>query len=285
MATRVHQSTFSLHDPGTSRISVFSREPAKLTSSGKGLDLEAPSDSRRESEFYDWPKSHAPRMADLDLGGALTLLLDDRSGPGAAGPEARVEPRSVLHRSPSRSPTRRSSTSGRPRGSSSTAAPARRRGRARSWSSSSSPARRRPGSSEFGTSLRPGQPDLQGARRGQADGRLRAPAAQGIRRPAGRGLPRDRDGIVRDPGADHAREPDRSIRPSASRSGSSPSASDPRPRPAARHARSRRRPPRSSGPPTRPLHYVLAENLAGVQEDRPGGRGTSPPGKGASAAC
>ena len=37
-----------------------------------------------------------------------------------------------------------------------------------------------PGTSEFGVCSRPRQPDLQGTRRRQADGRLRAPAAPRI---------------------------------------------------------------------------------------------------------
>ena len=58
------------------------------------------------------------------------------------------------------------------------------------------PARRdRAGKQRIRRLLRPGELDLAGAGRCQADGRLRAPAAQRLRRLARGGLHRDRDGV------------------------------------------------------------------------------------------
>ena len=68
-----------------------------------------------------------------------------------------------------------------------------------------SPGETAPGSSEFGVCYDVASlisRDLAGAR---ADGRLRAPAAQGLCRLARGGLHRDRDGVVGLAGADHAR--------------------------------------------------------------------------------
>ena len=53
--------------------------------------------------------------------------------------------------------------------------------------------------------LGPGQPDLDRARGGEADGRLRPRAAPGLRRAGGPGLRRDRDGPGRVARADHPR--------------------------------------------------------------------------------
>ena len=98
--------------------------------------------------------------------------------------------------------------------------------------------------------LRPGQPDLQGAGRRQADGGLRTPAAQGVRRAAGRRLPGDRDGLRRDPGPDHPRGP--AVRPGLSRAGAVPGPPRRPATPTCSWACSIARPTSGwSGPPTR----------------------------------
>ncbi len=94
-------------------------------------------------------------------------------------------------------------------------------GTGRFWFSSSCPAKRRR-VQRIRCLLRPGQADLPGAGGRQADGRLRAPAAPGLRRLARGRLHRDRDGVDRPA---WARSPPRAIPstpPCAGRCGFSP---------------------------------------------------------------
>src|SRR4051794_5932717 len=88
MATQVHQSTFSLHDPGTSGISVFSREPANLTSSGKGPDLESPPTLGGSPNSMIGP-SLTRHGRPIWISAAVTLLLT--SEPALAQPASKPE--------------------------------------------------------------------------------------------------------------------------------------------------------------------------------------------------
>ena len=245
-----------------------------------GLELELASDSRRESDFHDSPQCSAPRTGRLLDLAALTILAGSAHAQTPAGPESTpgqfftiTEPITNETIQQIRAATRQLVD--------------RNAGEAKGKSPilvfEFLPGETAPGTSEFGTSLRPGQPDLQGAGRRQADRRLRPPAAQGLRRPAGRRLHGDRDGRRRDASARSPPRTRRSTPPSASRSGSSPCAR--RATPTCCWACSIATPTSGwSGRPTRPLHYVLAENLEEFRKTQPGQSRSSPPGKGASAA-
>ena len=130
-----------------------------------------------------------------------------------------------------------------------------------------------PGEQRIRRLLRPGELDLQGPGGRQADGRLRAAAAQRLRRPARGRLYRDRDGIDGVAGPDHARGP--AVRRRAARAGPVPRhAQDARPRPLAGDARPRRRPP--TGPHGRQGRALRpGREHEGLRPVPPGDRGAA----------